>query len=53
MTYLIAFFVLANGTMTQPITTVHGSQQTCELAKAKLLKDMPKEYKLVASCIDR
>ncbi len=42
-----------NGTMTQPITTVHGSQQTCELAKAKLLKDMPKEYRLVASCIDR
>ncbi|MCA2928722.1 MAG: hypothetical protein ING36_06885 [Burkholderiales bacterium] len=52
MTYLISFFIVA-GTMTQPVLTVHGSQQTCELAKAKLLKDMPKEYKLVASCIDR
>lgn len=52
MTYLISFFIIS-GTMTPPVVTVHGSQQTCELAKAKLLKDMPKEYKLVASCIDR
>ncbi len=36
MTYLISFFIVA-GTMTQPVLTVHGSQQTCELAKAKLL----------------
>ena len=52
MTYLISFFILANGAITQPVTTVHGSQQTCEQAKAKLMKEV-KEYKLVAICLDR
>jgi hypothetical protein len=51
MTYLISFFILANGAITQ-VTTVHGSQQTCEQAKAKLMKEV-KEYKLVAVCLDR
>lgn len=53
MTYLLSFIILANGTIAPVATTVHGSMQTCEWAKAKLIKEAPKDLKLVAICLDR
>jgi len=56
MTYLLAFIVLANGSQVSLPIVVHGSMQTCETARAKLIKEFQRDYKdarISSVCLDR
>jgi hypothetical protein len=56
MTYLVAFIIFVNGSqITLPIV-VHASMQTCETARAKIVKEFQRDYKdarISSVCLDR
>ena len=56
MTYLLAFIILANGAQISLPITVHASIQTCETARAKVIKEFQRDYKdarISSVCVDR
>ena len=56
MTYLISFIIFSNGMQMQLPISVHASQQTCETAKSKIIKEFQRDYKearITAVCLDR
>ena len=56
MTYLITFVVLANGLLVNVPLSIHGSLQTCETAKVKMIQAIKRDYKdaqITSVCLDR
>jgi hypothetical protein len=56
MTYLVAFIILANGVVVNWPLTVHGSLQSCEVARVKVTKEVQRENKnanITSVCVDR
>ena len=56
MTYLVSFVILANGLLVNIPLTVHGSLQTCETAKVKLIQAIKRDNRdaqISSVCLDR
>jgi hypothetical protein len=56
MTYLLSYILLANGILINLPVTVHGSLQTCETAKVKMIQSVKREHKdaqITSVCLDR